>query len=192
MVLRSMPNAVSGTGGCRPGERRVSFRTAMYNPEKRHSQIRWKHLVATVLPGFALSFLPKCPMCWMAILSALGLGTITSASSLQFLSVALLAATLVTFAFRCWRMDHYGPFVLGVAAAIALYSFKMVVHSEPGMFVSGLGFMAASVWISRSQAPKSVESGCKCAGSAGQREEEYCYKRLPAEIRHFNSHRSWS
>jgi hypothetical protein len=103
------------------------------------------------LPGVGVSVLPKfvCPVCWPAyagLLSSLGLSFLVSTRYLMPLTGAFLVLALAALGFRANRRRGYGPFHLGLAAAIAILLGKFVWESRPAVY-SAVGFLAlASVW----------------------------------------------
>jgi hypothetical protein len=103
------------------------------------------------LPGVGVSVLPKfvCPVCWPAyagLLSSLGLSFLVSTRYLMPLTGAFLVLALAALGFRANRRRGYGPFHLGLVAAIAILLGKFVWESTPAVY-SAVGFLAlASVW----------------------------------------------
>jgi mercuric ion transport protein len=105
------------------------------------------------LPGVGVSLLPKlmCPACWPAyagIVSALGLGFLISAKYLLPLTVAFLAITALALGFRASRRHGYGPFWMGLAAAVTILTGKFYFDAAQATY-AGIGLLiAASVWNS--------------------------------------------
>jgi hypothetical protein len=90
--------------------------------------------------------MPKCPICWMALMSAVGAGSIISSRWLQPVAIALLFVSMVTL-FVLSRLKHsYGPFVLGLAAAVLIYLFKFKLNYDLGVYLSGAVLIGASIW----------------------------------------------
>jgi hypothetical protein len=90
----------------------------------------WKQGLLAI-PGVALSALPKliCPVCWPAyagLLSAFGLGFLLSTAYLLPLTIAFLVLAVGTLAFTAKKRHGYGPFQLGLIAAIAILLGKFV------------------------------------------------------------------
>jgi hypothetical protein len=126
-------------------------------------QSKVRSLGLGVVPAFAVAMLPKCPLCWMAILGALGLGSIISLAWLQGLTILFLAVALGALAFRARRIHRYGPLLLGAAAAAAVYFFKFVVDLETAVYAAGASLIAASVWNSLLRPRGPAPAGCNCA-----------------------------
>src|SRR6516162_8310606 len=87
------------------------------------------------LPGVAVSLLPKlaCPICWPAyagLLSSVGLGFLISTAYLLPLTLAFLSLTLVALAFRAKNRRGFGPFLMGLVAAIAILLGKFLWESN--------------------------------------------------------------
>lgn len=103
----------------------------------------WRQGLLT-LPGIGASVLPKfiCPVCWPAyagLLSSIGLGFLVSGSYLLPLAVG-------TLAFRADERHGYGPFQLGLVAAIAILLSKFVWESTPAIYGAVGVLVLASTW----------------------------------------------
>src|SRR6266851_6773400 len=110
----------------------------------------WKQALLA-LPGLGLSMLPKlaCPACWPAdagLLSSVGLGFLISKVYLLPLTDVFLALALGALAFRASKRRGYGPFLLGLLAAIGVLSGKFVWESDPTMYGSVGLLVIASLW----------------------------------------------
>src|SRR5216683_5744913 len=94
----------------------------------------WKQALLA-LPGLGLSMLPKlaCPACWPAyggLLSSVGLGFLISTVYLLPLTAVFLALALGALAFRANKRHGYGPFLVGLVAAIGVLSGKFAWESN--------------------------------------------------------------
>jgi mercuric ion transport protein len=103
------------------------------------------------LPGLGISMLPKlaCPACWPAyagLLSSVGLGFLISTVYLLPLTALFLALALGALAFRASKRHGYGPFLLGVVAAIGVLLGKFVWESNPAMYGAVGLLVIASLW----------------------------------------------
>lgn len=129
-----------------------------------------RQLGAGVLPAVAVALMPKCPLCWIAILGSLGMGSTIGALWLQPLTVFFLLLAVGAIALRARRLHTYGPLILAAGAAIAIYVFKFAAQIDAGVYLSGAMLIGASVWNS---ILRSVERGpgCSCdkhAAAAGK------------------------
>lgn len=103
------------------------------------------------LPGIGVAMLPKlaCPICWPAyagLLSSIGLGFLISTAYLLPLTIAFLTLTLATLAYRGKDRRGFGPFWLGLFAAIGILLGKFLWESNPAIY-SGIGMLVvASLW----------------------------------------------
>ena len=110
----------------------------------------WKQGLLS-LPGIGLSALPKlaCPVCWPAyagLLSSLGLGFLISAAYLLPLTIAFLTLALAALAFRAKNRRGFGPFLIGLIAALSILLGKFVLESNVTIY-GGVGMLVvASVW----------------------------------------------
>ncbi len=121
------------------------------------------------LPGVAISMLPKlaCPACWPAyagLLTSVGLSFLMSAVYLLPLTAAFLAVTLGALAFRANKRRGYGPFLLGLLAAISILFGKFVWQSNLAMYVALGQLVVASMWNSwpRRDVPSEVPTCPNC------------------------------
>ena len=93
-----------------------------------------------------IAALPKCPICWMALMSAVGAGSVISSSWLQPVAITLLFVSAATLFVLSRRKQSYGPFVLGLAAAVLIYLFKFKLNQDLGVYLSGALLVGASIW----------------------------------------------
>lgn len=110
----------------------------------------WKQSLVA-LPGVGVSLLPKlaCPLCWPAyagLLSSVGLGFLISTKYLLPLTIAFLGIALGALAFRAKNRHGYGPFVLGLIAAIGVLVDKFEWDSNPALYGAVALLVVASLW----------------------------------------------
>lgn len=103
------------------------------------------------VPGLMAAFLPKvtCPMCWPAYagaLSALGLGFLLESAWLLPITGALFAVAVGSLAWRARERRGYGPFLLGLIAALALLVGKFVFESVLLSYGAAAVMVGAAVW----------------------------------------------
>lgn len=103
------------------------------------------------LPGIGLSVLPKfvCPVCWPAytsLLSSVGLGFLVSGPYLLPLTAVFLTLALATLAFRANQRRGYGPFQLGLVAAIGILVSKFVWEFTAAVYAAVGLLVLASIW----------------------------------------------
>ena len=110
----------------------------------------WKQCLLA-LPGVGISILPKlaCPACWPAyagLLTSIGLGFLISEVYLLPLTAAFLFLNLWAMAFRANQRHGYGPFLLGIVAAIGVLLGKFVWESNPAMYGAVGLLVIPSLW----------------------------------------------
>ncbi len=111
---------------------------------------RWRQGILA-LSSIGVSMLPKlaCPACWpgyAGLLTSIGLGFLISAVYLLPLTAAFLLLALGAMLFRAKARRGYGPFLLGVLAAIGILAGKFVWESSPAMY-SAVGLLIiSSLW----------------------------------------------
>ncbi len=110
----------------------------------------WKQS-SVALAGAGVSLLPKlaCPLCWPAyagLLSSVGLGFLVSTKYLLPLTALFLILAVGALAFKAKGRQGYGPFVLGLFAAVGVLVGKFEWESNPILY-SAVGLLVvASVW----------------------------------------------
>ena len=110
----------------------------------------WRHgLVA--IPSVGVSLLPKlaCPLCWPAyagLLSSVGLGFLISAKYLFPVMCAFLVLAVGALAFRAKTRHGYGPFAIGLAAAVGVQLGKFAWESKPALYGAVALLVVASLW----------------------------------------------
>jgi hypothetical protein len=110
----------------------------------------WKQSLVAI-PGAGVSLLPKlaCPFCWPAyagLLSSLGLGFLISAKYLLAITAAFLVLALAALAFRAKHRYGYGPFVVGLVAAVGVLTGKFGWESNPMLYGAVGLLLIASLW----------------------------------------------
>lgn len=103
------------------------------------------------LPGIGVSILPKlaCPACWPAyagLLTSVGLGFLISAVYLLPLTAAFLVLALGALSFRASKRRGYGPFLLGLVAAIGVLVGKFVWEFNPAIYGAVGLLILAPLW----------------------------------------------
>ena len=106
-----------------------------------------------VLPGIGLALLPKvaCPACWPAyagVLGAMGLGFLVKTAWLLPLTAVFMVVAVGSLAFRARRRRGYGPFAIGLLAAVVVLGGKFVLGSDPAMYGGIALLVGASLWNS--------------------------------------------
>jgi hypothetical protein len=116
----------------------------------------------SALIAILVAAIPKCPLCWIALMSALGVGPAINSNWLQPLVVALLFLPVSVLLAGARRRRGYGPFFLGLVAAIAMYLFKFRLNYDFGVYLSGATLLGASVWniVPKHQATDNTQCHC--------------------------------
>ena len=110
----------------------------------------WKQGILA-LPGIGVAMLPKlaCPLCWPAyagLLSSLGLGFLISTTYLLPLTAVFLILALAALAFRASKRHGYGPFFLGIIAAVAVLLGKFLWEANAITYGAVGILVVASLW----------------------------------------------
>src|SRR5690242_17604742 len=96
-----------------------------------------------------LAIVPKCPFCWLALVSTIGVSWPLSSLWLRSVVIALSLVPLGLLLFRARRSHDYRPFALGIIAASALYVFKFRLALDAGVYLSGAALFAVTLWSSK-------------------------------------------
>jgi hypothetical protein len=128
----------------------------------------WRNGWLTV-PGIGVALLPKlaCPLCWpfySGIVSSIGLGLLISAKYLLPFTIAFLILTLGALAYHAKRRRGFGPFVLGVVAALAVLIGKFDLESNPVAITGIVVLVVASAW---NMWPLRAVESCSCNSTNG-------------------------
>ena len=101
--------------------------------------------------GFLIAFFPKCPMCWAAYLSGLGISGISKIPYPGFVFPFLVVLLGVHLLLLIMQASHagYGPFLISVAGALTLLLVRYYVPEVHWAANGGIVLMlGGSVWNS--------------------------------------------
>src|ERR1051326_650923 len=133
------------------------------NIPRSRSRLR---LLITFLPAAGLTLLPKCPFCLLAIMSALGLGTLISVTWLRPITIILLGVAVGSLTLTAyWRLG-YNQLVLGLVAGVLIFVSKFLLDYPPATYGSLALLFAAIVWGTRTRDCSTLDdsdSVCKFA-----------------------------
>ena len=129
-----------------------------------HTAVRHQstNIGISAIPPILTAAIPKCPLCWMALMSALGVGSTINSDWMQPLAVILLITSVTALAIRARRRGGYGPFVIGLIAATAMYVFKFKLNYDLGAYMSATTLVGASIWNARQKRRVDVNTKCHC------------------------------
>lgn len=121
-----------------------------------------RRLGFTLVPALAAALLPKCPLCLMGVMSAVGLSFSIKASWLLPLSLFFLLTTTVALTLQARAGRSYRTLVLGVGAVAVITSSKFYVDSNL-LTYSGVVILAAhSLWVGRRKVEAADGAECDC------------------------------
>ncbi|MBI3836629.1 MAG: hypothetical protein HY288_01675 [Planctomycetia bacterium] len=127
----------------------------------------------TVLAAVGVATLPNltCPACWPAyagLMSSIGLGFLTQTTYLLPLTVAFLFVAVGSLGLRARQRHEYGPFLVGLLAAIVVVVGKFLFDFVPAMYGGVALLIGASIWNSWLQRTKTPSCpACAEAGDCG-------------------------
>jgi hypothetical protein len=101
--------------------------------------------------GFLIAFFPKCPMCWAAFLSGLGISGLSKIPYPRFLFPFLVVLLVVHLLLLIMQASHagYGPFFISVAGVLTLLLVRQYAPEVQWALNSGIVLMlGGSVWNS--------------------------------------------
>ena len=109
-----------------------------------------------------LAIMPKCPLCWIALVSAVGLSWPINSGWLRSLTIAFSLVPLGLLLSRAHRSRDYRPLLLGLIAAIALYVFKFRIGLDVGVYSSAAALFGATLWSTKSLTAGADDISCRC------------------------------
>ena len=116
----------------------------------------------SAIPTVLTAAMPKCPICWMALMGALGVGSTINSDWLRPLAITFLLLPVGALFVRARRRGAYGPFFLGFVAAAAMYVCKFSFYYDIGAYLSGATLVAASVWNAVPKRRTADDFRCHC------------------------------
>lgn len=125
---------------------------------------RGKQLRSLSFSTFAIVLtvaMPKCPLCWAALMSALAVGPAISFQWLRPLALALLLISITASFIRARRRDAFGAFYLTVVAAGSMYLFKFTLNYETGVYIAGATLFVASIWNALPKHARKTDCSCR-------------------------------
>ena len=122
-----------------------------------HSKAIGFPVITTVLAAA----MPKCPLCWLVLMSTLGIGPVIGSQWLRPIMIFLLLLSTGGLFLRARRLSAYGPFITGLTAAIAMYVCKFILNSDVGVYLSGVTLVTAAVWNVMKR-PRDSDVQCQC------------------------------
>jgi len=130
--------------------RAIENATAHGSSETSDAPPGWRSSLGA-LPAIGAALLPKvaCPACWPAyagVLSAFGLTSLMQTRWLLPLTASFLVLAVGALAFRARRRRGYGPFGLGLVAAVLVMVGKFVFDNDLAMYVGVALLVGASLW----------------------------------------------
>jgi hypothetical protein len=118
-----------------------------------------------------VAIMPKCPLCWIALVSAVGLSWPISSGWLRSLTIAFSLVPLGLLLSRAHRSRDYRPLLLGLIAAIALYVFKFRIGLDVGVYSSAAALFGATLWSTKSLNAGASDISCRCFPLVNTRRE---------------------
>jgi hypothetical protein len=106
--------------------------------------------------------MPKCPLCWIALVSAVGLSWPISSGWLQSLTIASSLVPLGLLLSRAHRSRDYRPLLLGLIAATALYVCKFRIGVDVGVYASAAALFGATLWSTKLPSAGPSDMHCRC------------------------------
>jgi hypothetical protein len=117
---------------------------------------------ASAISAMLTAIMPKCPICWMALMGALGVSSTINAMWMRPLAVGFLLLPVGALLLRIRCRGGYGRFFLGLACAAAMYACKFVLFYDPGVYLSGAGLVGASIWSITNKRRTPDKAECPC------------------------------
>jgi hypothetical protein len=117
------------------------------------------------LPAIVVTVLPKCPMCVMVVLGALGIGHPLHETAFAAVQGAVLLAVMALLAFR--RRRDPVPILVGAAGALGIMAAS-AGPVPPGVGYAG-GLLLAAAWLAKPRGAPAPSCACPHAEPPGSR-----------------------
>ena len=103
-----------------------------------HKRIRrpFRSFGLSTVPVLLTIVMPKCPLCWAAIMSAAAMGPAISFRFLHPAAIIFLIVSVVTSFFRSRSRRVFAPFYLTLVAALLMYLCKFRLNYDLGVYFS--------------------------------------------------------
>ena len=108
-----------------------------------------RSIVFSFTSTLLLAIAPKCPLCWIALLSVLGVSWPIDSSDLRSIVILLTLVPLGMLLVFTLRSRDYRPMLVGIIAAVALYAFKFRLGLNVGVYVSSAALFGATIWSAK-------------------------------------------
>jgi len=111
-----------------------------------------------------LAVAPKCPICFLAYFGIFGVATASASVYRIWLPPIMgfwLALTIAMLAIQRRRQRRYGPGLIGLVAALLIFTGKFIVDNQVMTFAGIVALLGAAVWRARIQ-PISTEVCSQC------------------------------
>ena len=131
-----------------------------------HKRIRrpFRSFGLSTVPVLLTIVMPKCPLCWAAIMSAVAMGPAISFRFLHPAAIVFLIVSVVTSFFRSRSRRVFAPFYLTLVAALLMYLCKFRLNYDLGVYFSAGVLFVAAIW--NAFPARAANAGeCKCEPS---------------------------
>lgn len=116
----------------------------------------------SLFPALVVAALPKCPLCFMSVMSVVGLGSLMRSFWLMPLTLVFLALAVGAMIFRARQRHGYYPFFLGVISAIAIFLGKFQIDYAPLTYAGFALLIYASFWNNWPRKEMASMDSCDC------------------------------
>ena len=138
--------------------RGASMSTAV--PSHKTIRIQSRSIGLSAVPMALTAAMPKCPLCWAALMSAVGVGSAINFQWLHPMAVVLLLVSVGASYFRARRRLGFAAFYLTLVAALTMYLCKFRLNYDFGVYLSGTALFAASIWNALPKRRENVQCAC--------------------------------
>jgi FtsH-binding integral membrane protein len=143
-----------------------------------------------MISSAVLALAPKCPVCFLAYFGIFGVATASASVYRAWLApftAIWLALTVGMLALRRGGQRAFGPALLGLCAALAVFVGKFIVNDQIPVYAGIAALAAAVVWRSWFLKSRSSGSCSRCDQFPLRGDEEPALKR-PIELPTLGGH----
>jgi len=122
--------------------------TAINPSESKTVRGKWNAISSSLL-GIGIAFFPKCPICWAAYASALGvfgIETISYQAWMLPVMIVLLLVNVFVLTYMSKRHTGFGPGLLSIIGIVFILSSKILFDIDSFVYIGLVMIIMGALW----------------------------------------------